>query len=104
MSRRTDWGYAAARAFQDIMREKGITQQQVADRLGKSQGYVSHRTNGREALTVDIIGAVAELARITPLMLTLDMSERASAALASRPSEPDGDTPTPSYPADPDAS
>lgn len=77
------------------MREHGITQREVAGRLGKSQGYVSHRTNGREALTVDIIGAVAELAHITPMALTFMISERASAALSRRPAqEPDADTPT----------
>lgn len=65
------------------MKDHDVTQEQVALRLGRSQGYISHRTNGREALTVDIIGAVAELAHVTPYELNLELSRRASEALAA---------------------
>lgn len=61
------------------MREHGITQEQVAVRLDRSQGYISQRTNGREAMTVDIIGAVADLAHLTPDALTYELSQRARA-------------------------
>ena len=75
------------------MKDHDITQEQVALVLDRSQGYVSHRTNGREALTVDIIGVVADLAHLTPDALNLELSQRASRALAAQAgSEPPSDT------------
>jgi transcriptional regulator with XRE-family HTH domain len=90
MSKRTEWGLRVARALQDFMRERDITQNQVAEFLGRSQGYVSHRTNGREALTVDIIGAVAVLAHLTPDALTLELAHRAASGPAPEPAEGTG--------------
>jgi transcriptional regulator with XRE-family HTH domain len=63
-------------ALRDFMRERGITQQQVADRLGRSQGYVSHRTTGKQDLSIDIMYAVAELAHISPRALMVEVTER----------------------------
>jgi transcriptional regulator with XRE-family HTH domain len=90
MVKRTQWGYAVARAMQDFMRERGITQEHVAERLDRSQGYISQRTNGREAMTVDIVGAVAELAHLTPDALIFELSQRASRSLAAQPSPAEG--------------
>jgi len=87
MSIRTEWGRRVARALQDFMKDQGISQAQVAEHLGRSQGYISHRTNGREALTVDIIGAVAELAHLTPDALNLLLSQRAVDAGRAEPAE-----------------
>jgi transcriptional regulator with XRE-family HTH domain len=92
MAKRTEWGYAVAEAMQNFMRDHGITQEQIALRLERSQGYVSQRTNGREALTVDIIGAVAEAARLTPEALLFELSQRATRSLSGRTAPPAGDT------------
>lgn len=66
---------AALRAF---MADHEITQQKVADALGRSQGYVSHRTTGRQDLSIDIVAAVADLAHLTPRALMVELTERMS--------------------------
>jgi transcriptional regulator with XRE-family HTH domain len=63
-------------ALRTFMGDRDITQQQVADALGRSQGYVSQRTSGRRDLSVDIIAAVAELAHLTPRALMVELTER----------------------------
>jgi transcriptional regulator with XRE-family HTH domain len=63
-------------ALRTFMGDRGITQQQVADTLGRSQGYVSQRTSGRRDLSVDIVSAVADLAHLTPRALMVELTER----------------------------
>lgn len=67
-----------SRALRAFMADHGVTQQTVADRLGRSQGYVSQRTNGRRDLSIDIIAAVAEIAHLTPRALMTELTERMS--------------------------
>ncbi len=38
-----------ARAIKGLMAEKGVTQQQIADAIKRTQGYVSERANGLDA-------------------------------------------------------
>jgi len=65
-----------SRALQTIMSDRGITQTQIADVLGRSQNYVSGRLIGRHPLSNDIIIAVAHLARLTPRALMVEIAER----------------------------
>lgn len=38
-----------ARAIKGLMAERRVTQQQIADAIGRTQGYVSERANGLDA-------------------------------------------------------
>ena len=68
---------ATSRHLRNFMTEHGITQQQVADKIGgRTQGYVSQRTNGRSVLPLDIIEAVARLAGIRPESLMTELALR----------------------------
>lgn len=58
------------------MDEHGVTVTAVAADLKRTHGYVSQRTTGRSALSLDIVQSVAYLARINPKALTLDLQER----------------------------
>lgn len=92
------FGFQVSTVLRDLMRERGITQQDVADVLGRSQGYVSQRTNGREVLGLDIIQAVAHLAHLTPRALMVELTERTARVAESgteSSSSPDAPAPTP---------
>lgn len=65
-------------ALRDFMAERGITQAAVATHLGRSADYVSGRLGGRNALSTDIVIAVAQLARIPARALMADMMIRAA--------------------------
>lgn len=71
---------AVSAAVRDIMADHGITQQQVADLLGRSQAYVSHRLIGRRELSLDIVQAVANLSHMSPRAVMVEVSERMSSA------------------------
>jgi predicted XRE-type DNA-binding protein len=43
------------------MRDRSITQPEVAERLGRAQSYVSERLNGIRALDTDDLDVIAEL-------------------------------------------
>lgn len=76
---------AVSAAVRDIMADHGITQQQVADLLGRSQAYVSHRLIGRRELSLDIVQAVANLSHMSPRAVMVEVSERMSSAPAPTP-------------------
>lgn len=63
-------------ALRDYMKERGLTVEQVAETAGRSPGYVSHRTTGRQALSLDIILAVAELTNISERALMIELTDR----------------------------
>lgn len=65
-----------SRALRDYMVEHDLTVEQVAALLGRSPGYVSHRTTGRAPLSLDIILAVAELSRISEQALVVELTNR----------------------------
>lgn len=65
----TDFNAQVSSALIAFMQEHGVTQTRVGELLGRSQSYVSHRLTGKNDLSVDIIGAVAELAGVTPIYL-----------------------------------
>ena|SRR5687767_2109239 len=76
---------AVSAAVRDIMADHGITQQQVADLLGRSQAYVSHRLIGRRELSLDIVQAVANLSHMSPRAVMVEVSERMSSAPDPKP-------------------
>lgn len=79
----SDLNAQMSRALRAFMADHGITQTQVATALGRSQAYVSHRTIGRQDLSLDIIGAVAELAHLSPRGLMVELTERMSTSATS---------------------
>jgi transcriptional regulator with XRE-family HTH domain len=52
--------HAVGRAIREARREAGLTQKDVAERLGSSAPYLSSVENGRENLTVGQIWAIAD--------------------------------------------
>lgn len=50
----------------DVLRERGVTQQQVADALGLSQAAVSRRLAGRAAWKVREVAQLAVLLDASP--------------------------------------
>lgn len=63
-------------ALRGFMSDHGISQAQVARHLGRSDAYVSGRMTGKLDLSIDIVGAVAELARLSARALMVDLTER----------------------------
>lgn len=60
------------------MTDNGVTQEQVAKLLDRSQGYVSHRTTGKHALSTDIIDAVAVLSGTSQRALMTKLVDQAA--------------------------
>jgi len=65
-----------SRALLDIVQEHGVTQTDIALILDRSQGYVSHRLTGKNALSVDIIEGAADLIGLSPHALVMEMLAR----------------------------
>lgn len=84
----SDFSRALGAHLADVMRERGITQTQVADRLGRVQGYVSERLNGHRAPETDLIDAVAALAHLTPHALMLELLARGTSAVGAAATPP----------------
>lgn len=78
-----DFNGAMSRALVDFMREHGVTQVQVADALDRSQSYVSGRLTGVHDLSVDIIAAVAGLARMSARSLWMELLARSTTGQGS---------------------
>jgi transcriptional regulator with XRE-family HTH domain len=86
----TDLNTRLSAALLQYMEEHDVNQVQVARVLNRSNAYVWGRLTGRHALSVDIIGAVAQLVHVPADRLTGELALRA-ASLA--PSQPESDTP-----------
>lgn len=52
-----------------LMRQRGITQQELADRLGVTQGAVAHWLNGRRRPTLEVLKEIAQALGVTPASL-----------------------------------
>lgn len=65
-----------ARALLAYMSDVGITKADVARRLGRSASYVGERLDGTRPVTMDIAGAVGDIAHLTPSALMVELSER----------------------------
>lgn len=86
----TDLNARLSAALLQYMEEHGVNQVQVARVLKRSNAYVWGRLTGRHSLSVDIIGAVAQLVQVPPDRLTGELALRAAGLVASRPEQ---DTP-----------
>lgn len=64
---------AALLAF---MADHGVSQADVARRLGRSESYVSGRLTGKLDLSLDIMNAVAELTHISGYALMAELTAR----------------------------
>lgn len=84
----TDLNARLSAALLQYMEEHDVSQVQVAQLLNRSNAYVWGRLTGRHSLSVDIIGAVAEISQTPPDRLTADLAVRAAGLGASQP-EPD---------------
>lgn len=65
-----------ARNLKAFTQEEGITQQAVADKIGRPQGYVGHRLNGRSAMDIETLGAIADFAGMSVAALLVEMQAR----------------------------
>jgi len=81
----TDLNARLSAALLQYMEEHDVSQVQVAQLLNRSNAYVWGRLTGRHALSVDIIGAVAQLAHTPPDRLTGELALRAASAAANQP-------------------
>lgn len=69
-----------ASALLAYMADTGITKAAVARHLGRTGSYVGERLSGQRAVSLDIAGAVAEMAHLTPAALMVELSERMRSA------------------------
>lgn len=76
----TDLNARVVKALRDFMADHQISQADIARRLGRSEGYVSQRMSGRLDLTVDIMGAAADLAGVSAFALMGELTERMNPA------------------------
>ncbi|KZM36052.1 hypothetical protein [Oerskovia enterophila] len=72
----SDFSKAFSRHLRDIMSERDVRQVPLAERLERSQGFVSERTSGRRPVDTDIIAAVAEMAGMGARELVEEISAR----------------------------
>lgn len=83
----TDFSRALGGHLADVMSERGITQVMVARELDRTQGYVSHRLNGRRAPETDLIVAIARLVGLTPRGLMAEVLARMDGGHAAQPGD-----------------
>jgi len=69
-----------AAAARTVMDDHGITQTQIAALIGKSQQYVSDRMGGKRAMSLDILGAIATLAHLSPRAVMVEITDRMARA------------------------
>jgi transcriptional regulator with XRE-family HTH domain len=74
-----------SRAMDSLMKDHNITQAQVARMLGRSESYVSARVHGKKPLPLDILGAVAEAAHMSPRAVLVEITERMARPGATAP-------------------
>lgn len=66
-----------SRHLGDVMSEHGVTQVRVAEKLSRTQSYVSDRLTGRRPADVDMLDAVAgEIPGMTLRLLVETVMER----------------------------
>jgi len=73
---RNEMNARVVQGLRDFMAEHEISQASVARHLDRSAAYVSKRMSGELDLTVDIMAAVADLARISPYALMAELTSR----------------------------
>ena len=68
---------AFAAEYKGYMRSNGVTNLQIAEALGRNDGYVSERANGRRPLDTDDVDALASLTATTGRELMILLATRA---------------------------
>lgn len=89
----SDFSRALGAMLGQIMGEHGVTQAKVAERIGRTQGYVSEHLNGTRPPETDIIDAIGQLAGMSPRALVQEAisrmgggpTPRRTSAVPSRP-------------------
>lgn len=74
-------GFAAA--LRHVMAARGVSQQSVADEIGRNQGFVSERTSGKRPCDTDIIAGIATVARVEPRQIVKETLARMQQAPAA---------------------
>lgn len=75
-----DFSRKFAAALRGVMAERGINQKDVAEQLGRSEGFVSARMNGHAAPDMDMADAVAGLTGVDPGDLLDELNRRIRSA------------------------
>lgn len=68
---------AFAAEYKGFMKANGVTNLQIAEHLGRNDGYVSERANGKRPLDTDDVDALAHLASWSPKELMIELARRA---------------------------
>lgn len=76
-----------AAQIRGVLSEHAVQGYQLADRLGRSKGYVSERLSGLRPMDTDMIDAVAELVGMETLDLVAEVGRRMGLPTPTR-SEP----------------
>ena len=81
----TPFALTFASEFKGFMKANGISGAQIAEVLGRGEGYVSERVNGKRALDTNDVEALASLVPgWDGLKLTIELSRRAEAGRAPK--------------------
>lgn len=76
---------AFAAEYKGFMRTHGVSGAQIAEALGRGEGYVSERVNGKRAIDTNDVDALASLVpQWDGLSLMIELSRRADASKAPR--------------------
>ena len=68
-----------AAAAQDLMRERGISQADLAQQISRAQTYVSARLRGALPIEMDMLNALAKRSGISLTALLIELQERSAA-------------------------
>ena len=57
-------------ALRELRELRGLTQQEVADQLGKTVNYISLLENGHRGISIGLLNALCKLLRVPPAFAT----------------------------------
>lgn len=81
----TEFALAFSAEYKGFMKAHNVSGAQIAEALGRGEGYVSERVNGKRALDTNDIDALASLIpEWDGLALMIELSRRAEARRAPR--------------------
>lgn len=84
----SDFAKHFAAEFKGFMKANSITNLQLADRLGRNDGYISERANGKRPLDADDVDALASLVEgWTGRDLMIELARRVRVGLAPSSSD-----------------
>lgn len=95
----TSFALAFAAEYKGFMKANNVSGAQIAELLGRGEGYVSERVNGKRALDTNDVDALAELVDgWDGLSLMIELSRRAEAGRSPRGEIIEGRFPKPNVP------